>query len=90
MENEIEILKKQIEALKELVAIKDQIIAAEKARATQYIYVQGPTQYIPQPQYPYYPYTTWITTAGSGVVGQTGCNNGMSGVALTSGLCIAK
>jgi hypothetical protein len=81
MENEIDILKAQIAALKELVAIKDQLIATEKARATQYIYVQGPTQYVPTP---YNPYVTWITCGSGGAQGGVNIPLGSAGIS-TSG-----
>lgn len=54
---EVEILKKQIEALIELVAIKDQAIAALKNQPYQYYY-----------QYPYHyqtPYNIVYTTQGT-------------------------
>ena len=66
---EIELLQKQLEALKELVAIQEKTIAALKVQPVQTIY-----QYIQVPYYvqPYYYPNYWGTYGYQGIQQQQG------------------
>lgn len=102
MENDVEILKKQVKALNELLEIKDKIIEALRATPQQtvvYRYEYHYPQYQQQLYQPGYPYQVYCG-GGATMQGQQGanqmgggiagaCNNAAPGNAIqTTGLAI--
>ena|ERR1039458_7323744 len=68
MTDKLQILEEQVKALKELLAIKDQVIAELKMRPLssppQYIYVDRPVYH---PSYPYYYWSATSPNWGTGI-----------------------
>lgn len=78
MENKEQILEEQIKALKELIAIKDQVIQALRAQQPLTI------PWYPQPSYPQYPqYAPYIGGPTSGTL--TLKDGEVGGTIVTSG-----
>lgn len=73
MNSEAEILKAQVQALKELIAIKNQIIA--ELRAKQPLIINPQMPYFPSPFIPCAPLSNPIVTCDSVVIDKDGKGN---------------